>query len=174
MTTVNSPPNPEQIRLDRRSSTFGRVTIDNLPINVMGPVMVQQFQELINALEADEHVRVVVFDSAVEDYFLNHSDFFAKLEDLTSMPAGPTGLPPWPDFLARLTRAPFTSIALIRGRATGNGSELTLACDLRLGSREKAILSQWEVGVSLVAGGGPMARLPRLLGRNRALEVLLS
>ena len=174
MTTVNSPTNSEQIRLDRRSPAYWRVTIDNPPINVMGPVMVLQFQELINALEADEHVRVVVFDSAVEDYFLNHSDFLAKLEDLTAMPAGPTGLPPWPDFLARLTRLPVVSIALIRGRATGNGSEITLACDMSFASREKAILSQWEVGVGMVAGGGPMARLPQLIGRNRALEVLLS
>ncbi len=127
-----------------------------------------------NALEADEHVRVVVFDSAVDDYFLNHSDFLAKLEDLTAMPPGPTGLPPWPDFLARLTRLPVASIALIRGRATGNGSEITLACDMSFASREKAIISQWEVGVGMVAGGGPMARLPKLIGRNRALEVLLS
>jgi enoyl-CoA hydratase/carnithine racemase len=66
------------------------------------------------------------------------------------------------------------SIALIRGRATGNGSELTLACDMGFASLEKAILSQWEVGVGMVAGGGPMARLPQLIGRNRALEVLLS
>ena len=73
---------------------------------------------------------VVVFDSAVEGYFLNHSDFEAKLEDLTSLPAGPTGLPPWPDFLARLTRLPVCSIALIRGRATGNGSEILLSCDM--------------------------------------------
>jgi len=73
----------------------------------------------------------------------------------------------------RLTRAPFVSIACIRGRATGNGSEITLACDMSFASREKAILSQWEVGVGMVAGGGPMARLPRLIGRNRALEVLL-
>jgi enoyl-CoA hydratase/carnithine racemase len=174
MASTSTATKPEQIRVARRSPAYWRVTIDNPPINVMGPEMVREFQELINALEADEHVRVVVFDSAVEDYFLNHSDFFAKLEDLTSMPAGPTGLPPWPDFLARLTRAPFTSIALIRGRATGNGSELTLACDMSFASREKAIFSQWEVGVSLVAGGGPMARLPRLMGRNRALEVLLS
>jgi enoyl-CoA hydratase/carnithine racemase len=116
---------------------------------------------------------VVVFDSAVDGYFLNHSDFLAKMEDLTSLPAGPTGLPPWPDFLARLPRAPVASIALIRGRATGNGSEITLACDMAFASREKAILSQWEVGVGMVAGGGPMARLPRLIGRNRALEVLL-
>jgi enoyl-CoA hydratase/carnithine racemase len=174
MASTSAAAKPAQIRVARRSPAYWRVTIDNPPINVMGPEMVREFQELIHALEADEHVRVVVFDSAVEDYFLNHSDFFAKLEDLTSMPAGPTGLPPWPDFLARLTRAPFTSIALIRGRATGNGSELTLACDMSFASREKSIFSQWEVGVSLVAGGGPMARLPRLMGRNRALEVLLS
>ena len=174
MASTSTATKPQQIRVTRRSPAYWRVTIDNPPINVMGPEMVRQFQEVINALEADEHVRVVVFDSAVDDYFLNHSDFFAKLEDLTSMPAGPTGLPPWPDFLVRVTRAPFASIALIRGRATGNGSELTLACDMSFASREKAILSQWEVGVSLVAGGGPMARLPRLIGRNRALEVLLS
>jgi len=88
------------------------------------------------------------------------------------LPAGPTGLPPWPDFLVRLTRIPVVSIALIRGRATGNGSEITLACDMSFASREKAILSQWEVGVGMVAGG-PMARLPQLIGRNRALEALL-
>src|ERR1700744_258655 len=174
MTTVNPPTKPAQIRVTRRSPAYWRVTVDNPPINVMGPEMVKQFQEVIDALEADEHVRVVVFDSAVDDYFLNHSDFLAKLEDLTSMPAGPTGLPPWPDFLVRLTRAPVASIALIRGRATGNGSEITLACDMNFASREKTIISQWQVGVGMVAGGGPMARLPRLIGRNRALEVLLS
>jgi enoyl-CoA hydratase/carnithine racemase len=174
VTTVDAAPKPAQLRLTRHSAAYWRVTIDNPPINVMGPEMVVQFQDVINALEADEDVRVVVFDSAVDDYFLNHSDFTAKLEDLTSMPAGPTGLPPWPDFLARLTRAPVVSIALIRGRATGNGSEITLACDMSFASREKAIISQWEVGVGMVAGGGPMARLPHLIGRNRALEVLLS
>src|ERR1700676_2162073 len=174
MTTVDPPAKPAQIRLTRRSPAYWRVTIDNPPINVMGPEMLLQFQEVINALEADEYVRVVVFDSAVDDYFLNHSDFLAKLEDLTALPAGPTGLPPWPDFLVRLTHVPVVSIALIRGRATGNGSEITLACDMSFASRERAILSQWEVGVGMVAGGGPMARLPQLIGRNRALEVLLS
>jgi enoyl-CoA hydratase/carnithine racemase len=172
--TVNKPAKPVQIRLTRRSPAYWRVTIDNPPINVMGPEMVRQFQEVIDTIEADEHVRVVVFDSGVDDYFLNHSDFLARLEDLTGMPAGPTGLPPWPDFLVRLTRAPVASIALIRGRATGNGSELTLASDMSFASREKTVISQWEVGVGMVAGGGPMARLPGLIGRNRALEVLLS
>jgi len=173
-TQMKAPAKHEQIRVTRRSPAYWRVTIDNPPINVMGPEMVKQFQEVINALDSDEQVRVVVFDSAVDDYFLNHSDFTAKIEDLTSLPNGPTGLPPWPDFLVRLTRLPVASIALIRGRATGNGSEITLACDMSFASREKTIISQWEVGVGMVAGGGPMARLPRLIGRNRALEVLLS
>ena len=174
MTTAKAATKSRQIRLTRRSPAYWRVTIDNPPINVMGPEMVKQWQETMNALEADEQVRVVVFDSAVEDYFLNHADFNSKFEDLTALPAGPTGLPPWPDFLARLTRLPVVSIALIRGRATGNGSEITLACDMSFASREKAIISQWEVGVGMVAGGGPMARLPHLIGRNRVLEVLLT
>jgi enoyl-CoA hydratase/carnithine racemase len=106
MTTVNSTTKPALIRLTKRSPAYWRVTIDNPPINVMGPEMVRHFQEVINALEADDQVRVVAFDSAVDDYFLNHSDFLAKLEHLTAMPAGPTGLPPWPDFLVRLTRVP--------------------------------------------------------------------
>jgi enoyl-CoA hydratase/carnithine racemase len=171
---MDVPAKEAQLRVTQWSPACWRVTIDNPPINVMGPEMVRDFQELIHALEADEQVKVVVFDSAVDGYFLNHSDFTGKLEDLTSMPAGSTGLPPWPDFLVRLTRLPVVSIALIRGRATGNGSEITLACDMSFASREKTIISQWEVGVGMVAGGGPMARLPQLIGRNRALEVLLS
>src|SRR5271165_5234136 len=139
----------------------------------MGPEFVLEFREIMTVLEADEQVTVVVFDSAVEGFFLNHSDFLAKLEDLTRIPQGPTGLEAWPDILVRLTNAPVATIAMIRGRATGNGSELALACDMCFASREKAILSQWEVGVGMVAGGGPMARLPRQIGRARALEVLL-
>ena len=162
-----------QLRLTCHSKAYWRVTIDNPPLNVMGPQTIREFQQLIDAIETDDDVRVVVFDSAVEGFFLNHSDFMTRLEDLTSMPNGPTGLPPWPDFLVRLTRAPVASIALIRGRATGNGSEIALACDMAFASKEKALLSQWEVGVGMVAGGGPMARMPHLMGRNRALEVLL-
>jgi enoyl-CoA hydratase/carnithine racemase len=170
---VDATTKKAQIRLTRRSPGYMRLTFDNPPLNVLGPEFVLEIREIMNALEADEQVKVVVFDSAVEGFFLNHSDFRAKLEDLTAIPQGPTGLEAWPDVLVRLTRAPFVSIALIRGRATGNGSELALACDMSFASREKAILSQWEVGVGLVAGGGPMARLPRLIGRGRALEVLL-
>jgi len=167
-------PKKPQIRLTQRSPGYARVTFDNPPLNLMGPQFVLEIRGIMNALEANEQLKVVVFDSAVEGFFLNHSDFTAKLEDMTAIPQGPTGLEAWPDVLVRLTRAPFISIALIRGRATGNGSEITLACDMSFASLERAILSQWEVGVGMVAGGGPMARLPRLIGRSRAMEVLLS
>ena len=170
---VDAAAKTAQIRLNRSSPGYWRVTFDNPPLNLMGPEFVLELREMMTAIETDEQVKVVVFESAVEGFFLNHSDFLAKLEDLTNIPQGPTGLEAWPDILVRLTRAPVVSIALIRGRATGNGSEIALACDMSFASREKAVLSQWEVGVGLVAGGGPMARLPRLMGRCRALEVLL-
>src|SRR5580692_10962410 len=163
-----------QIRVTRSSSAYWRVTFDNPPLNVMGPQFVREMREIIKAVEADEEVKVLVFESAVEGFFLNHSDFLADMKELTSMPQGPTGLEAWPDMLVRITRAPVVAMALIRGRATGNGSEIALACDMTFASREKALLSQWEVGVGLVAGGGPMARLPGLMGRQKALEVLLS
>ena len=171
---MNSTAKPDQLHVTRKSPSYWRVIFDNPPLNLMGPDFVLQFQKIITDIENDEKVRVVVFESAVEGFFLNHSDFLAKIEDLTSIPQGPTGLEAWPDILVRLTQAPVVSIAMIRGRATGNGSELALSCDMSFASREKAILSQWEVGVGMVAGGGPMARLPRLMGRGRALEVLLS
>jgi enoyl-CoA hydratase/carnithine racemase len=171
---VNATTKTAQIRLSRSSPAYWRITFDNPPLNVMGPQFVQEFREIMSAIEDDEQVKVVVFDSAVEGFFLNHSDFLANFDDLKRIPPGPTGLEAWPDILVRLTHAPVVSIALIRGRATGNGSEIALACDMTFVSREKAVLSQWEVGVGMIAGGGPMARLPRVMGRGRALEVLLS
>src|ERR1700730_10029177 len=162
-----------QIRLQQRSPSCWRVTFDLPLLNIFGPQNIPQLNEIITARETDENVKVVVFDSAVEGFFLTHYDFLAKPEDSPNLPPGPTGLQPLPDMLARLSRAPVVSIVSIRGRATGVGSELSLASDMRFASREKAILSQWEVGAGLVPGGGPMARLPRLIGRGRALEVLL-
>ena len=165
--------NTGTIRLVRQSNAYWRVTFDLPPLNIFGPANIPQLEEVVSSLETDERVKVVVFDSAVEGFFLTHYDFLAKPEDSAKYPAGATGLQPLPDMFARLSRAAVVSIALIRGRATGVGSELALASDMRFASREKAILSQWEVGAGLVPGGGPMARLPRLIGRGRALEVLL-
>jgi enoyl-CoA hydratase/carnithine racemase len=164
----------KQIHLTRPSPHYWRVTFNHPPLNIFGPEMLPQVNEIITAIETEEQVKVVVFDSAVEGFFLIHLDFLAKLDDLAHLPPGPTGLHPWPGMLMRLSRSSVVSIALIRGRATGMGSELALACDMRFASREKAILSQFEVGAGFVPGGGPMAQLSRLMGRGRALEVILS
>ena len=165
--------NEGKIRLVRHCDAFWRVTFDLPPLNIFGPANMQQLEEIVSSLESDDRVKVVVFDSAIDGFFLTHYDFLAKPEESAKFPVGRTGLQALPDMLARLSRAPVVSIASIRGRATGVGSELALASDMRFASREKAILSQWEVGAALVPGGGPMARLPRLIGRGRALEVLL-
>ena len=161
------------IRVTRHSAAYWRVTIDIPPLNIFGPANIPQMEQAVSSIEEDHEVKVVVFDSAVDGFFATHYDFLSPLEESMKFPPGRTGLQPLPDMLARLSRAPAASIALIRGRATGVGSELALACDMRFASREKAVLSQWEVGAGLVPGGGPMARLPRLMGRGRALEVLL-
>src|SRR6202012_1600228 len=163
----------QQIRVERRSPAYWKVLLENPPFNIFGPDTIPQLNKVITALETDAEVKVVVFESTVPGFFLTHYDFTRPLEESTSLAPGPTGMHPLPDMLARLTRAPVVSISSIRGRATGVGSELALASDMRFASREKALLSQWEVGAGLVPGGGPMARLPRLMGRGRALEVLL-
>jgi enoyl-CoA hydratase/carnithine racemase len=170
---MNSVKNNVQIRLERRTPFYWRVTFDHPPLNIFGPETIPQLNEIVTTLETDSEVKVVVFDSAVDGFFLTHYNFLAKLEDTTRLLPNAAGLSPLPDTLVRLSRAPVVSIASIRGRATGVGSELALACDMRFASLERAILSQFEVGAGFVPGGGPMARLPRLIGRGRALEVLL-
>src|ERR1700742_1824889 len=154
-TDVPSATMAAQVRLSRVTPSQCRVVLDNPPLNLMGPDFVPQIRDVVTELENDDRVKVVVFESAVDGFFLNHSDFLADFDDLTSIPQGPTGLEAWPDVLVRLTRAPFVSIALIRGRATGNGSELLLACDMSLGSRERGLFSHFEVGVGVIPGGGP-------------------
>jgi enoyl-CoA hydratase/carnithine racemase len=165
--------NDKRVFLTKHSPEYWRVTLNHPPVNIFGPKTIPQLNEIITAIETDKELKVVVFDSAIDGFFMTHYDFVAKVEETTSLPPGPTGLQPLPDMLVRLSRAPVVSIASIRGRATGVGSELALACDMRFASREKAILSHFEVGAGIVPGGGPMARLPRLMGRGRALEVLL-
>src|ERR1700731_2677933 len=105
-----------QIRVTKHSPEYWRVTFDHPPLNIFGPEMLPQVNEVITALETDEQVKVVVFDSAVEKFFLIHLDFLANLDDLAHLPAGPTGLHPLPEMLVRLSRASVVSIGLIRGR----------------------------------------------------------
>ncbi|HEX4065621.1 MAG TPA: enoyl-CoA hydratase/isomerase family protein [Acidobacteriaceae bacterium] len=171
--SMGGHPREHKIRLTRMKPEYWRVTFDLPPLNIFGPSHIPQLEAVVSAIESDDRVKVVVFDSAIDGFFLTHYDFLAKPDESAAFSPGPTGLQPLPDMLVRLSRADVVSIAAIRGRATGVGSELALACDMRFASREKALQSQWEVGAGLVPGGGPMARLPRLIGRGRALEVLL-
>src|ERR1700750_827085 len=134
-TDVPSATKAAQARLTRVTPSHCRVVLDNPPLNLMGPEFVLQIREIVTALENDDRVKGVVFESAVDGFFLHHSAFLAKFEDLTSIAQGPTGLEAWPDVLVRLTRAPFVSIALIRGRATGHGSELALGCHMSFARR---------------------------------------
>jgi enoyl-CoA hydratase/carnithine racemase len=164
----------QEIRLERVTPAFWRVTFDNPPFNLFGPETIPQLNSIITQMETDPKVKVVVFQSAVPGFFLTHYDFVPPLSATTDIPPGVTGLPAIPDMLVRLSRAPVVSIVSIRGRTTGVGGELSLASDMRFASREKAVISQWEIGGGLVPGGGPMARMPRLIGRGRALEMLLT
>ena len=171
--TATLLPDSAKILLTRRSADYWRVTLANPPLNIIGPSEVRELVKILEQIEADSQVKVVVFDSAVPGYFCAHYDLLTPLQESTGMLPGPTGMHPVPDFMVRLSRLPIVTIASIRGRATGIGSELVLAADMRFASRENAVLSQWEVGAGLVAGGGPQSRLPRLVGRGRALEILI-
>jgi enoyl-CoA hydratase/carnithine racemase len=161
------------LRLDRRSRGYCRVTFDHPPINTITATTVLELAELVGLIEQDPDLNVVVFDSANPDFYLAHYDTEHDPGRTAALPQGPTGMHAWLDLLVRLSRAPVLSIASIRGRARGAGSEFVLACDLRFASRENTVLGQFEVGSGVVPGGGPAVRLPRLVGRGRALEILL-
>jgi enoyl-CoA hydratase/carnithine racemase len=154
-----------------RSPTRWDVTFANPPGNLVDPEMILELQALVDELEGDPDVTVVVFASDDPDHFLGPYDM-SRAADTPSVP-GPTGLPPWLDLTARLSRLPVVSIARIRGASRGVGQELALACDLRFASLEGTAIDQPEVGHRLVPGGGAIARLPALAGRGRALELIL-
>jgi enoyl-CoA hydratase/carnithine racemase len=148
--------------VDRRSPGYCRVTFDHPPINMATATTVAELGELVGLIEEDQDLNVVVFDSANPDFYLAHYD--AEHDPTRTA---------WLDLLARLSRAPVVSIASIRGRAGGAGSEFVLACDLRFASREHTLLGQFEIGTGVVRGDDPMPRLFRQVGRGRALEILL-
>ena len=162
----------EQFRRDIVSPRYWRVTFSNGPVNLLDPDSVDELAALVTSAEQDPDLRVIVFRSDNPDYFMAHWDFLSDPDRVAGMASGPTGLHPYVDNFIRLSRLPLATISLIRGRTRGTGSEFALATDIRFAS-ERAILGQFEVGVGAVPGGGPMARLGRLAGRGRALEILL-
>jgi enoyl-CoA hydratase/carnithine racemase len=162
-----------QLSVERVSRGYCRITFDHPPINTITATTVAELAELVTLIEEDPDLKVVVFRSANADFYLAHYDIENDPARTAALGLGPTGLPAWTDVLVRLSRLPVVSICAIRGRARGAGSEFILACDLRFASRENTLLGQFEVGIGVVPGGAPMARLARLVGRGRALEILL-
>ena len=163
-----------QISIEKITPAYWQVTFHNPPFNIFGPETIPQLQDVVNQMETDPNLKVVVFQSDVPDYFLTHYNFIPPLSESTKLPGGPTRLFAIPDVLARISKSHVVSIVKLRGHVTGVGGELSLASDMRFASRENVEISQWEIGAAFVPGGGPMARMPRLIGRGRALEILLS
>jgi enoyl-CoA hydratase/carnithine racemase len=158
---------------EKVSEGYWKVIINNPPINVFGPEMSLELIALMDEMETDETLKVVVFESSNPEFFIAHLDVI-KANDFPKG-EGKTGLSKsWPDIAKRLEQAPFASIAKIRGRARGLGSEFIQAMDMRFASKEKALLAQVEIGIGAFPGGGGMERLPLLTGKARALEIILS
>jgi enoyl-CoA hydratase/carnithine racemase len=160
-------------RLDRPSASYCRVTFDHPPVNSVTATTIAELAELVGLIEQDQDLNVLVFDSANPEVYLAQYDPQSNPAGTPALPGGSSGLHAWPDLLVRLSRAPVVSIAQVRGRARGAGTEFVLACDLRFASRENTLLSHSHVGTDVVPDGGALVRLAGLVGRGRALEILL-
>jgi enoyl-CoA hydratase/carnithine racemase len=160
------------VHYERTSPQVARITFANPPVNLIVGETVSRLTAIVDQLADDPDIQVVVLDSAVPDFFFNHFDLAAAAD--FPVPEGNAELPAWTDLVLKISKAPYVTIATIRGRTRGGGNELALAVDLRYASREHAIFGQPEVGSGLLPGGGGTERLPRAIGRDRALEVILT
>lgn len=143
------------------------------PMNLMGPELVRDLVSLIQEAEADRTIRVVVFKSADPDYFISHVDI-TRIGEYREATSKLTGEPSLGLLFRYLSATRLITIAQIEGRVRGAGSEFVLACDMRFAARESAIFGQPEAGLGLIPGAGGIQHLARLIGRARALEVILS
>ena len=161
------------IRVIEEIPAYWRVVFDYPPFNIADATLFQDLQNLLVRIDASPSLRVVVFESASPDFYLAHFDLTGKTGNVTTS-VGPSGMPILMDTYVRLTKSPVVSIAKIRGCVRGACSEFVLACDMRFASRENTRLGQPEVGVGVNPGGGGTEPLPPLVGRGRALEIILS
>src|SRR5215470_15036114 len=159
-----------RIALDRGVAT---VTIDHPPLNLFDLALIQEMDRVGRELEADPGVRVAVFQSANPDFFIAHADV-ALIQTLpTTPPPKPTRLGLFHAMVDRFRTMPKATIGKIEGRARGGGSEFLLSLDMRFAALGRAVLAQPEVALGIIPGGSGTQRLPRLMGRGRALEVIL-
>ena len=166
-------PNASPMQVIEETPGYWRAIFDYPPFNVVDGDVFQALQDLLVRMETTESLRVIVFESALPDFYLSHFDLTGKIGNIMSA-IGPTGLPILMDTFVRLTKAPVVSLARIRGCVRGVSSEFVLACDMRFASRENTKIGHPELGVGLHPGGGGTERLPHLVGRGRALEIVLS
>jgi enoyl-CoA hydratase/carnithine racemase len=162
-------PKSAHFRIESLSEAYRRVTFDHPPLNLLDSADIADLCELIDEMIDDTALKVVVFDSADTDFFIAHYD----VGRAAVAKVATAGLPPWIYFTTRLANADVVSIASVRGRTRGVGSEFVLACDMCFASQQKAVFCQPEVGVGLIPGGGAIERLPQFVGRARALEIVL-
>src|SRR6202035_2317141 len=160
------------LRVIEETPAYWRVVFDYPPFNIVDATIFQGLQDLHARMDSSPSLRVVVFESANPEFYLAHFDLTGKIGNITTA-VGPSGLPILLDTFVRLTKSPVVSIAKIRGCVRGASSEFVLACDMRFASRENTLLGQPEVGVGVHPGGGGAERLPHLVGRGRALEIIL-
>lgn len=159
-----------RVRVDERVAF---VTIDHPPINLLDLALIRELARLAFELGADDAISVVVFDSANRDFFIAHADVELIQQLPREAPPKPTTLPAFHVMVEAYRTLPKATIGQIAGRARGGGSEFLLSLDMRFGAIGKAVLAQPEVALGLIPGGSGTQRLPRLVGRGRALEVIL-
>ena len=149
------------------------VTIDHPPINLFDAALIPEVRRIGEEVEADDAVRVVVFDSANPEFFIAHADVTLILQLPTELRPKAETLGLFHAMVDRFRTMPKVTIAKVEGRARGGGSELVLSMDMRFGAIDRAILSQPEVALGIIPGGSGTQRLPRLMGRARALEIIV-
>ncbi|WP_445519774.1 enoyl-CoA hydratase/isomerase family protein [Streptomyces sp. NEAU-174] len=155
------------------SQGVARVTFDNPPINLFDPAMIADFRRLLDRFAASRDTRVVVFSSTHPDFFIGHADLNLFLDPVDEIPPKPTKLGALQTLFEDLRTLPQATIGVLEGRASGAGTEFLTSCDMVFAARGRALLSQFEVAVGVLPGATGSQRLPRLLGRSRALEMIL-
>lgn len=163
----------KRIDVIKESEGYWRAVISNPPHNMWDPWLFAELNVLMDEMEADRRLKVVVFESADEDFFIDHHDVEHRLE-VPDVPGARPFFHEWPTFVSRLVNWHGVTVAKVRGRAWAQGFEFALACDLIYASKERAKFSLVEVGGGSLPGGGGVEWLSSLCGRNRALEIVLS